>query len=127
MNELSTLITHERLLIQELSLFYYTDGSGIDEHVDAATVSLFIGVRRRKYVESLEEYSVYSSELYEILLTLKLITDERTNHSKLSITIFIDNQSAIKTLTSSKCRSGQFIVRAIMNKARDLDASIFIH
>ena len=32
-------ITHERLLVQKPSLFYYTDGSGIDGHVDASARS----------------------------------------------------------------------------------------
>ncbi len=91
MDELSALITHERLLVQEPSLFYYTDGSGIDGHVGASAVSPFTGAKRRKYVEPLGEYSVYSGELYGILLALELATDERKDHSELSITIFTDN------------------------------------
>jgi len=74
MDELSALITHERLLVQKPSLFYYIDGSEIDEHVGASAVSPFTEAKRRKYVEPLGEYSVYLGELYGILLALELVT-----------------------------------------------------
>lgn len=66
-DDLSVLIDHERLLIEEPTLTFYTDGSGIDGHTGAAAVSPEIGAVRHRYLGTAPEYTVYAAELVGII------------------------------------------------------------
>lgn len=126
-DELLALITHERLLVEKTSLIYYTDGSGIDDHVGGAAVNHRTGAQRGRYIGALSEYTVYIAEVIGILLALELAEDETRDHPGLPIIIFTDNQAAIQSVANPKHKSGQFALKWILDKARQLDTSITIH
>lgn len=99
------VIEHEKLLADTPALNFYTDGSGIDENIGAAAVNLDIGAVRRRYVGKMPDYTVYSGELVGVILALELAINLKDNYPDLPVRIFADNQSAIRTATSShtKC------------------------
>ena len=95
-NDLSALIDHERLLAKDSALTFYTDGSGIDGHIEAAEVNLEIGATRRRYLGKVPDYTVYSAELMGIILAPEIAVDEQDNYPSLPVSRFADNQSAFK-------------------------------
>lgn len=56
------------------------------------------------------EYSVDGGGLMSIKLALKMITDLQTEHLRLSLRIFIENQSAIQSSKNPKSRSYQSLI-----------------
>jgi exonuclease III len=94
---------------EKRSPHYFTDGSGINGKVGTACVD---GLTRRKAVAYLgkeEDYTVYSAELAGILLAL--LTAKQATIPLKAITIFTDNQAAIRAIHRPGISSGQSMVR----------------
>lgn len=126
-NDLEALINYERLLAQNSSLVYYTDGSGLQDQVGAAAVNLVTGARLKKYVGPLDLHSVYIAELVGISLALGLALDETKSYPTTPVLIFTENQSAIKAVNNPQGKSGQFLIEEIFTKARKLPLPLAIH
>ena len=112
-NDIHAVIEHEKLLADTPALNFYTDGSGIDENIGAAAVNLDIGAIRRRYVGKMPDYTVYSGEIVGVILALELAIDLKDNYPDLPVRIFADNQSAIRTATSSHINSPVQAVQSI--------------
>ena len=94
----------------------YTDGSGISGKIRASFV-LLLGSEGR-YLETEEEYTVYSAELCGICETLRAIfyTTTITDQSPKIFHMFTDNQAAIQAVQdpASHIQSGQIILDRIV-------------
>ena len=94
----------------------YTDGSAHDGKVGAAAIMLKDGRSLGKlqyYLGKDSEHTVFEAELVGILLRLQLIKNERSRN--LSYTIGVDNQVAIKSLTSKMDKSGHYLAAEILD------------
>ena len=127
-DDITALIDHERLLMEEPALTFYTDGSGIEGHVEAAAVCPAIGAVRRRYLGPLPDYTVYSGELMGIILALEIAIDVQDDYPDLSrIRIFADNQSAIQSSTAPKSGPCQFLLAKILELHDKLKYPLSIH
>ena len=68
---LETFIEHEKLIMNEPTLTFYPNGSGINEHISAAAVNINIKTVGCRYLSKAPDYTVYSAELMSIILTLE--------------------------------------------------------
>lgn len=97
------------------SIFIYTDGSGIENHIGAAAVSPLTRNTRRIYMGDSETSTVYVAEVQGIVSALEMVTEdaEKGNRRKRAV-VFTDNQAAIRTFQMPTGRSGAYIIaRAI--------------
>jgi len=93
------------------SLFVYTDGSGINNHVGAAAVSPLTRCTKLAYMGDSETSTVYAAELQGIRLALQIADeDAERGNKKDRLIIFTDNQAAIRTFQKPTSRSGAYIV-----------------
>ena len=94
----------------------YTDGSAHDGKVVAAAIMLKDGKnlgKLRYYLGKDSEHTVFKAELVGILLGLQLIKNEHSRN--LSYTIGVDNQEAIKSLTSKMDKPGHYLAAEILD------------
>ena len=110
------------------TLRVYTDGSGIDGHIDTAAVVLNMPVvevlaRRTEYISAATTSTVYAAELRDIKLGLQIILNiQIKTQTPSQYTIFTNNQAAIQAIANPKYPSGQYIlVRAVrlLDQLRD--------
>ncbi len=89
-------IQHKEFLKQPSnSLFVYTDGSGIDNHVGAAAVSPLTRCTKLTYMGDSETSTVYAAELQGIRLALQIADEDAERGNKRDrLIIFTDNQAA---------------------------------
>jgi ribonuclease HI/exonuclease III len=93
------------------SLFVYTDGSGINNHVGAAAVSPLTRCTKLAYMGDSETSTVYAAELQGIRLALQIADeDAERGNKKDRLIIFTDNQAAIRTFQKPTGKSGAYIV-----------------
>ena len=99
----------------------YTDGSVENDKVGAAAIL----TRNRKtintahyHLSSSKEHTVFGAELVGILLRLQLIKGHPKGN--LSYVIGVDNQAAIKALTSGLNKSGHYIMAEALNAVEGL-------
>ncbi len=90
---------HKKFLKHPLnSLFVYTDGSGIDNHVGAAVVSPLTRCTKLVHMGDSETSTVYAAELQGIRLALQIADEDAERGNKRDrLIIFTDNQAAIRT------------------------------
>ena len=103
----------------------YTDGSAHDGKVGAAAIMFKDGKKignLRYHLGKDSEHTVFEAELIGILLGLQLIRDKRL--SNLTYTIGVDNQAAIKSLTSKMDKSGHYLAAEILDTALKLQKSM---
>ncbi|CAG8977852.1 hypothetical protein HYALB_00011658 [Hymenoscyphus albidus] len=92
------------------SIFIYTDGSGIDNHIGAAAISPVTRCTKMAYMGNSETSTVYAAELQGIKLALQIaVQDQEIGNKRNKVVIFTDNQAAIRTLQHPAGRSGAYI------------------
>jgi len=101
---------HKKLLRETDALIVYTDGSGINEKIGAAAVSPHRTIRT--YLGPNTAFTVYSAELYGIILAS--ILAHIPGHDKTHVIICIDNQAAIRAVENPGNSSGQHLVKSIV-------------
>ena len=89
-------------------LIIYTDGSGIDSNIGAAAYNMWRAKERKAYLGTDKQHTVYSAELYGILMALEMAKEDDTRRK---VHIFTDNQAAIRASHRPKNQSGQYIVK----------------
>ena len=103
----------------------YTDGSAHDGKVGAAAIMIKDGKnmgKLRYHLGKDSEHTVFEAELVGILLGLQLIKDSR--QSNLTYTIGVDNQAAIKSLTSMMDKPGHYLAAEILDTTLRLKKSM---
>jgi ribonuclease HI len=108
--------THNTILTRSGDLLIvYTDGSGINEKVGAAAVTLQ-GDTRQAYMGEDIESTVYAAELEGIRMALEITSRAEKDKG----IIFSDSQAALKAIRNLGCSSGQYIVRQIVQCLNEL-------
>lgn len=107
----------------------FSDASGQQDHLGAAAVALDPGgdiiQSRQISVGSMEYWSVYAAELMAIYYAISLVyqisrkKQEAEGTSREPATIFTDSMSALQAIANSWNRSGQRIIQAILQSARE--------
>lgn len=87
---------------------FYTDGSGINGQIGAASVLPAKNLTVCAYLGEAHLFTVYSGELVGILLALRTARDHLW--LKTEILIFTDNQASIQAIGNPGNQSGQFIL-----------------
>jgi ribonuclease HI len=90
----------------------YTDGSGLDGNVAAATYSLTTGEKQLQYLGNEQITNVYAAELTGIQLAITA-TIQHNQPTNQKCVIFADNQAAITAVLKPGRQSGQYIIRNI--------------
>lgn len=107
---------HDNAILPRTSrqLCVYTDGSGINGKIGASAVAPSIGVTRQTFLGQVSCYTVYSGELQDIAMALSIAENRLTDSIQL-VTIFTDNQSAIRSSCNPSRQSGQQILEYIVD------------
>ena len=112
--------THDRKII-EGGICIYTDGSRIGGHVGAAAVYLEKRQISNAYMGRDATSTVYVAELHGINLALTMAAVEvDASAYQRHITIFADNQAAIRSLTRPEGRWGAYILKQIAARIESL-------
>jgi len=104
----------------------YKEGSGINQKIGAAAVSP--NRTPRCFLGAITNYTVYSAELYGIILAAILACIP--NHGKRKLVICIDNQAAIRAVINPDKSSGQHLVKLIVkfiNRLRSIGIETELH
>lgn len=98
--------THDQLIRSPGHLAIYSDGSGIQQKIGAAAVCPQLSITRQVFLGTAAEGTagVYTAELQGIRLAVE-IAKNQTNFQH--ITIFVDNQAAIRSTHAPGATSGQ--------------------
>jgi len=107
-------------------LIIYSDGSGINKKIGAAAVAPHRTIK--SFLGSIANYTVYSAELYGIILATILAC--MPNHGKNKVIICIDNQAAIRAVENPSNSSGQHLVKFIIKfieKLRSNGVEVELH
>jgi ribonuclease HI len=99
----------------------YTDRSSHDGNIGTAAILRRNGNTDRTlkcHLSSADHHTVYKAELVGILMGLYLIKTEK--QSKVKCIINIDNQAALKAVTSDLTKPGQHIAAKILQAAKQL-------
>lgn len=115
---LIAMIRHEAVTTVLNNLVYYTDGSAINERVGAAMVAWRQGLVKKAYLGTTQQCTVYSAELYGIVLALEHAREHTRTSTDAHITdihIFTDNQSAIRAILQPRRPSGQYLIERIID------------
>lgn len=130
-NDEEATVIHDAIITADTHLAIYIDGSDIDGQVRAPAVTLFTSVkvqppiiadRRQAYLSPLTNYTVYSGELIGLDLAMRIAENQR-----ISVTIFTDNQAAIRAIHSPKHQSGQYMLRDLAQKIINCGNTVQIH
>ncbi len=124
-------IHHQQILERQNQIndaLFYTDGSGTNGQVGAASVLPFMNLTIRAYLGEAHLFTVYSGELVGILLALWTARDHLWLKTK--ILIFTDNQASIKAISNPGNQSGQSILANIVTAVdalRDQGKEVGLH
>ncbi|KAI3047626.1 hypothetical protein CBS147353_11740 [Aspergillus niger] len=110
----------------------FSDASGQQNHLGAAAVALNGDLKasewRQVSIGSMEHWSVYAAELMAIFYAISLVLQvtqkrqsqlDRVEHPA---TILSDSMSALQAIRNPSNRSGQRIIRAILQAASEMEA-----
>ena len=104
------------------NLFVYTDGSGINEKVGASATAK--SVTWNSFLGSTDSFTVYSGELYGILLGAGHASHVEYRPGR--VFICVDNQASICAIGNSSRGSGQHIVQRIVEEIEKLRKSGYV-
>ena len=108
---------------------FYTDGSGINKEIGAASVSYTMGSPWQIFIGPDTWYTVYSAELHGIIQALTVASLNRP-HPTGTVIINTDNQSSIRAIGDPGKRSGQiYVTHAVkmINALREQGISTELH
>lgn len=101
----------------------YTDGSCINHHVGAAAVLPQTGEIRKSYMGTDEVSTVYVAELQGIRLALEIAQEQLCpSDPRRQLTIYTDNQAAIRSTARPEGRCGAYILKVIMQQIQNVQA-----
>ena len=103
-------------------LFVYTDGSGINEKVGASATSKTVSWN--SFLGSTNSFTVYSGELYGILLGTGLASNVGYRSGR--VFICVDNQASIRANGNPSSKSGQHIVRRVVEEFEKLRKDSYV-
>ena len=117
LNKDSAELSHNVTLAQatqQNSLVIYTDGSGINGRIGAATYSPTNNEISRKHLGTEAQFNVYGAELKAI----NSATEQARKHARQyrKCIIFADSQAAIKAIAKPRRQSEQSIIKKILNE-----------
>ena len=92
----------------------YTDGSGIQGKVGAATYNSGTSLAMRQHLGSDRHYNVFAAEVYALSMAAKAIT-ECSDQKTRTYRIFTDSQAAIKAINNPQRQSGQSIIKECLD------------
>ena len=97
-------------------LAIHADSSEINGRIGASAVTMFspwpgarplVAREKRAFIGSDQQFTVYFSELYGLLMALDFVVEDKSNKKVL---IFTDNQAAITSSEKPKQQSGQYLL-----------------
>ena len=100
------------------TLYIYTDGSGIENHIGAAAHSPTTSASAHQYLGKADIANVYAAELTAIHPGINMAGKSHEQYNKCFI--YVDNQSSIQAVDKPKQQSGQHIVRNILQSLDEL-------
>ncbi|KAI9035570.1 ribonuclease H family protein [Aspergillus affinis] len=109
----SAIQEHDRICQESRRQIWYSDGSGFNGHVGGATVSIWAGKVRKKYLGAAADSTVHVGELEGVKMALKWA-------EAAPITVFSDSQAAIEAVRNPGRPSDQYVLRAIYERIRSL-------
>src|SRR5436309_1013609 len=107
--------THQQRLrqISAQNMIIYTNGSGHNKHIGAATFSSTTNIIRGEYLGIDDTHNVYAAELTAIQMAVTLFEEKIDDYT--DAYIFADNQSSIQAVERLERQSEQYIVKEILN------------
>ena len=102
--------------------YIYIDENDINDKVDSTTIfSKTNSTTTRAYLRLITSYTIYSAELYDIVLTMSMRLHSFSKSTRKSkLVICIDNQTAIQTMHDSKINFDQYLMKWIIWLIDDL-------
>lgn len=101
----------------------FTDGSGYKGGVGAAAVAYSEGRKVEMltyHLGKLSEHTVHEAEVVGLILASKLAETVMRNRSTKTVSIYVDNEAAIRGVNNRKNKAAQSLLHAFRNKARAL-------
>ena len=114
----------QRIERTSLSLILYTDGSGIRGRIGAAAYCERLDDQKAVCLGDEAHFTVYSGELYAIILALQMV---RSSDTIAPITIFTDNQAAILSIAKGSTASGQYLLEEIIDLCKEMLNPVQVH
>lgn len=106
-NDEIAIINHVAIVFDNNNIIIYTNENEIKNNIEISTIwtlnindqFLFIAHTNKTFLNIVDEYTIYSRKLYDIIMTLKLIKNK--DNSNKSIFIFMNNQTTIRSIRKS--------------------------
>ena len=128
-------VSHDAINDDPQNITICTDGSGINKFIAVSAVwaipmgltwTPLIAHTRKAFLGTDRNFTVYTGELYKIVMALELIRDRDDPESKRPIYIFTDNQAAIRTSRRPRNQAGQYMRKRIVELNESLKGDITI-
>ena len=91
-------------------MLIYTNDSDINDKIDATAMTL--SMSRRVYLNKKKHYTMYSAELYDIILALTIAMTSEQIEKK--VVICVNNQVVIKVIANSETKLEQQFVAYVI-------------
>lgn len=124
---------HDAIRTQSTSLAIYTDENGMKIEINVSTMTVFIFIdgqismmidKHQAFLKLFIEYTIYSDELIDLDLTMNIVN---AHFETITVNIFIDNQTVIRTFRFFRQQSNQYIFKKLIKKISDNDKIFHIH
>ena len=132
-NKKKVIVNHDVIVFDFNNIIIYINDSNIDDKIDFAIIwiitmnlswILLILHIKKAYLKSTNDFMMYSNELYEIIMTLKMIKKNDINRS---IHIFVNNQTTIYLFKRSQNKVDQYILKRIVKLYQNMKQKIILH